>query len=61
MRRLAWVVAFLSVGAFGAGHTPLAFAEYLLIGVASSLFPDDLLNEEGVNLGPRRALSATSK
>lgn len=28
---------------------PLAFAEYLLIGVAGVLFPDDLLNEEGVN------------
>jgi hypothetical protein len=28
---------------------PLAFAEYLLIGVAGTLFPDDLLNEEGVN------------
>jgi hypothetical protein len=28
---------------------PLAFAEYLLIGVAAYLFPGDLLNEEGVN------------
>ncbi len=28
---------------------PLAFAEYLLIGVAGVLFPNDLLNEEGVN------------
>jgi hypothetical protein len=28
---------------------PLAFAEYLLIGVAGILFPQDLLNEEGVN------------
>jgi hypothetical protein len=27
----------------------LAFIEYLLIGVASLLFPNDLLNEEGVN------------
>ena len=31
------------------GAWPLAFIEYLLIGVASLLFPDDLLNEEGVN------------
>lgn len=31
------------------GPCPLAFIEYLLIGVASLLFPDDLLNEEGVN------------
>ena len=31
------------------GCCPLAFAEYLLIGVAALLFPADLLNEEGVN------------
>ncbi|WP_162820354.1 hypothetical protein [Microvirga calopogonii] len=31
------------------GACPLAFIEYLLIGVASLLFPTDLLNEEGVN------------
>ena len=31
------------------GPCPLAFIEYLLIGVASLLFPNDLLNEEGVN------------
>ena len=31
------------------GPCPLAFIEYLLIGVASLLFPGDLLNEEGVN------------
>ena len=31
------------------GACPLAFIEYLLIGVASLLFPDDFLNEEGVN------------
>ncbi|MDN3563315.1 hypothetical protein QWZ14_02860 [Paeniroseomonas aquatica] len=31
------------------GACPLAFIEYLLIGVANLLFPDDLLNEEGVN------------
>ena len=31
------------------GSCPLAFAEYLLIGVAALLFPADLLNEEGVN------------
>ena len=31
------------------GAWPLAFIEYLLIGVESLLFPDDLLNEEGVN------------
>jgi hypothetical protein len=31
------------------GACPLAFIEYLLIGVASLLFPDDLLNEEGVS------------
>ena len=36
------------------GARPLAFAEYLLIGVAGLLFPDDLLNDEGVN---RAALS----
>jgi hypothetical protein len=28
---------------------PLAFAEYLLIGVAAYLFPGNLLNDEGVN------------
>ncbi len=28
---------------------PLAFAEYLLIGAAGVLFPNDLLNKEGVN------------
>ena len=33
----------------------LAFTEYLLIGVASSLFPNDLLNEEGVNRTACRA------
>jgi hypothetical protein len=31
------------------GSCPLAFMEYLLIGVAALLFPADLLNEEGVN------------
>ena len=31
------------------GETSLAFLEYLLIGVASDLFPDSLLNNEGVN------------
>ncbi len=31
------------------GACPLAFAEYLLIGVAGLLFPDELLNDEGVN------------
>ena len=31
------------------GACPLAFAEYLLIGVAGLLFPGDLLNDEGVN------------
>jgi hypothetical protein len=31
------------------GACPLSFAEYLLIGVAGLLFPDDLLNDEGVN------------
>lgn len=31
------------------GACPLAFAEYLLIGVAGLLFPNDLLNDEGVN------------
>ncbi len=36
------------------GPCPLAFMEYLLIGVAALLFPEDLLNEEGVN---RRAQS----
>ncbi len=36
------------------GATSLAFEEYLLIGVASLLFPETLLNREGVNLsGPR--------
>ena len=33
------------------GPTNLTFLEYLLIGVASSLFPNDLLNKEGVNRG----------
>jgi hypothetical protein len=46
--------------AWGAGSTgiwpefgacSLSFIEYLLIGVASQLFPDDLLNREGVNAG----------
>lgn len=31
------------------GATSLTFLEYLLIGVASSLFPNELLNTEGVN------------
>jgi len=31
------------------GPTSLTFLEYLLIGVASDLFPEDLLNMEGVN------------
>jgi len=31
------------------GQTGLAFLEYLMIGVASSLFPDQLLNREGQN------------
>ena len=31
------------------GSCPLAFAEYLLIGIAGLLFPDELLNDEGVN------------
>ena len=31
------------------GTTNLTFLEYLLIGVASKLFPSDLLNSEGVN------------
>lgn len=29
------------------GHTKLAFEEYLVIGVASDVFPDSLLNREG--------------
>lgn len=33
------------------GETNLTFLEYLLIGVASSVFPNDLLNSEGVNRG----------
>jgi hypothetical protein len=33
------------------GSTRLTFLEYLLIGVASSLFPDLLLNREGQNRG----------
>jgi hypothetical protein len=31
------------------GSSFLSFEEYLLIGVASELFPDILLNDEGVN------------
>ena len=34
------------------GACPLAFMEYLLIGVAGLLFPADLLNDEGVNRSP---------
>ncbi len=33
------------------GATSLTFLEYLLIGVASDLFPEYLLNDEGVNRG----------
>jgi hypothetical protein len=33
------------------GDTPLAALEYQLISVAATLFPNDLLNEEGVNRG----------
>ena len=33
------------------GATPLSFLEYLLIGVAGALFPNDLLNEEGIGRG----------
>ena len=31
------------------GQTSLTFLEYLLIGIASDLFPNDILNDEGVN------------
>jgi hypothetical protein len=31
------------------GETSLTFLEYLLIGVASRLFPNDMLNQEGIN------------
>jgi hypothetical protein len=31
------------------GSTKLTFEEYLLIGIASDLFPNDLLNNEGRN------------
>ncbi|MFF0828147.1 hypothetical protein ACFYU8_14860 [Brevibacillus sp. NPDC003359] len=31
------------------GATSLTFFEYLLIGLASEVFPDTLLNDEGVN------------
>ena len=31
------------------GATSLTYLEYLLIGLASSVFPDDVLNDEGVN------------
>ena len=37
------------------GSCPLAFAEYLLIGVAGLLFPGELLNDEGVNRGASMA------
>lgn len=37
------------------GDCPLAFAEYLLIGVAGLLFPGELLNDEGVNRGASTA------
>lgn len=37
------------------GSCPLAFAEYLLIGVAGLLFPGELLNDEGVNRGASAA------
>ena len=40
------------------GPCSLSFEEYLLIGVASTLYPDALLNDEGVN---RPALSAQSR
>lgn len=33
------------------GVTSLTFLEYLLIGVASDIYPNDLLNSEGVNRG----------
>jgi hypothetical protein len=33
------------------GATPLTFLEYLLIGAASQLFPETLLNSDGVNRG----------
>lgn len=31
------------------GETSLTFLEYLLIGLASSIYPEDILNQEGVN------------
>jgi hypothetical protein len=34
------------------GSCFLSFQEYLLIGVAAQLFPDSLLNDEGVNRSP---------
>jgi hypothetical protein len=44
----AWSPASRSIWT-GFGSTSLAFEEYLLIGVASLLFPETLLNTEGVN------------
>lgn len=42
------------------GTCSLSFQEYLLIGVASELFPDTLLNDEGVNKpSPAEARSTT--
>jgi hypothetical protein len=38
------------------GSSSLSFQEYLLIGVASDLFPEVLLNDEGVNRsGPQKS------
>jgi hypothetical protein len=53
--RTVCVTHLLALAKNGAGLTPefgacsLSFIEYLLIGVASLLFPNDLLNDKGVN------------
>jgi hypothetical protein len=40
------------------GRCSLSFQEYLLIGIASELFPDVLLNDEGVNRPSGESLDA---
>jgi hypothetical protein len=49
-----WITAWQkgNIGVFQEfGGTPLTALEYQLISVAATLFPNDLLNHEGVNRG----------
>lgn len=51
-----WICAWKTgnMGVFADfGYTPLTALEYQLISVAGTLFPDELLNQEGINRGQK--------